>query len=75
MGSDLRELRQQRTELHAAGKLKVEVRNLPDLAVVETDGVAFARAKRECGIQSCLERNKTALCMRMSSDVHEHDPA
>lgn len=78
VGGDLREQQQLRSELHAAGKLKVEVSNLPDLAVVETDGGRIRTRETECGSGThnpAWKETKTALCMRMSSDVHEHDPA
>ena len=78
VGGDLREQQQLRSELHAAGKLKVEVSNLPDLAVVETDGGRIRTRETECGSGThnpAWKETKTALCMRMSSDVHEHHPA
>jgi len=78
VGSDLREKQQQRAALHAKGKLKIEVSNLPDLAVVETDGGRIRTRETDCGSgthEPAWKETKTALCMRMSSDVHEHDPA
>lgn len=78
VGSELREQQQERVELHAAGKLKIEVTNIPDLAVVETDGGRIRTREAECGPGThspAWRETKTALCMRMSSEVHEHDPA
>ena len=47
-------------------------------AVVETDGGRIRTRETECGSGThnpAWKETKTALCMRMSSDVHEHHPA
>jgi len=78
VGRELREQQQLRVELHAQGKLKVEVSNIPELAVIETDGGRIRTRETECGSGThnpAWKETKTALCMRMSSEVHEHDPA
>lgn len=77
-GSELREEQQRRTALHAAKKLKVEVSNTPDLAVVETDGGRIRTRETQCGSGTrnpAWKETKTALCMRMASETHEEDPA
>jgi len=78
VGSELREQQQERVKRHAAGKLKVEVTNIPELAVVETDGGRIRTREAGCGSGThnpAWKETKTALCMRMSSEVCEHDPA
>ena len=47
-------------------------------AVDETDGGRIRTRETECGSGThnpAWKETKTALCMRMSSDVHEHHPA
>mgnify|MGYP007062760592 FL=1 len=69
---------QQRAALHGKGQLKVEVSNLPDLAVVETDSGRIRTRETDCGSGThnpSWQETKTALCIRMSNEVHEHESA
>ena len=52
--------------------------NIPQLAVVETDGGRIRTREIEHGSgthQPAWKESKTALFMRMASETHEHDPA
>lgn len=78
VGSELREQQRERVELHATGKLRIEVGNTPDLAVVKTDGGRIRTRETECGSGThnpAWKETKTALCMRMASEVSLNDPA
>ena len=77
-GRELCEQQQQRVVLHAQKKLAVEVRNIPALAVVETDGGRIRTRETESGSGThhpAWKESKTALFMRMASETHEEDPA
>ena len=77
-GHELREQQQQRVALHAQKKLAVEVRNIPVLAVVETDGGRIRTREIECGSGThspAWKESKTALFMRMVSNTYKDDPA
>ncbi len=53
VGGELRLQQQQRVVLYAQKKLAVEVRNIPALAVVETDGLRRFNRRRFCGLVCC----------------------
>ena len=77
-GRELCEQQQQRVALHAQKKLAVEVRNIPALAVVETDGGRIRTRETEYGSGThhpVWKESKTALFMRMASNTHKEDPA
>jgi len=77
-GRELREEQQQRVALHAKKQLPVQVKNIPELAVVETDGGRIHTRETESGSGThypAWKESKTALFMRMASKTHEHDPA
>lgn len=77
-GRELREGQQQRLALHAQKQLAVEVENIPELAVVETDGGRIRTRATACGSGThhpAWKESKTALFMRMASETCEHDPA
>lgn len=78
VGGELHLGQQQRVVLHAQKKLPVEVRNIPALAVVETDGGRIRTRETESGSGThhpAWKESKTALFMRMASDTHAEDPA
>ena len=78
VGGELRLQQQQRVVLYAQKKLAVEVRNIPALAVVETDGGRIRTRETESGSGThhpAWKESKTALFMRMASDTHAEDPA
>jgi len=77
-GRELRAAQQQRAVLHEQKQLPVEVENIPDLAVAETDGGRIATRESGCGSgthHAAWKESKTALFMRMASKTCEHDPA
>lgn len=77
-GSDLRKEQQQRVALHARNKLAVEVANIPDLAVVETDGGRIRTREIQHGSGThcpAWKESKSALFLRMASKTREYDPA
>lgn len=77
-GAELRQQQQQRVTLHERKELPIEVKNLPDLAVVETDGGRIRTRETEHGSGThhpAWKESKTALFMRMASEPHAHDPA
>lgn len=77
-GRELRQQQQQCAALHEQKPLAVEVENLPDLAVVETDGGRIRTRETDNGSGThdpAWKESKTALFMRMASETHEHDPA
>ena len=77
-GEELRQQQQQRVALHERKELAVEVRNIPALAVVETDGGRIRTRETEHGSGThhpAWKESKTALFMRMASEPHAHDPA
>lgn len=77
-GRALREEQQQRVVLHEQKKLDVDVQNIPELAVVETDGGRVRTREASIGPgthQPAWKESKTALFMRMTSETHADDPA
>jgi hypothetical protein len=77
-GRALREEQQQRVTLHEQKKLAVEVNNIPELAVVETDGGRIRTREIAHGSGThhpAWKESKTALFMRMASETHAADPA
>jgi len=77
-GRELGEQQQQRVALYERKKLAVDVRNIPALAVVETDGGRIRTRETESGSGThhpAWKESKTALFMRMASETHENDPA
>lgn len=67
-----------RAERHARKRLPVEVTNPPELAVVEIDGgrIRTRAEKQGPGTHApAWKESKTAVFLRMSSDVCDRDPA
>ena len=67
----------ERAELHGRKELPVEVENLPELAVVETDGGRIRIRKEGQGPGThdpAWRESKTALFQRMTSETHALDP-
>ncbi len=73
-GHELRGPQQQHVARHKRKQLTVEVNNLPELAVAETDGGRIPPMKRRPDrerIHPVWKESKTALAMRMTSDSHD----
>jgi len=78
VGQRLLDQQRERSAQHANKQLPVEVENIPPLAVVEVDGGRIRTRKEQqgCGTHHPAWReSKTALFMRMSSEVSDKDPA
>jgi len=76
-GTYLHEQQQQRVAAHQAHELPVEVKNVPELAVVEMDGGRIHTRESGQGPgthQPAWKETKNALLMRMSSPTHPDDP-
>ncbi|MEZ6125813.1 MAG: hypothetical protein R3C49_22025 [Planctomycetaceae bacterium] len=77
-GEQLHAEQAERAEQFFSGKLACEVENVPDLAVVECDGGRIRTRQPDSGPGThdpAWRESKVGLCMRMTSEVHEHDPA
>lgn len=77
-GRQLREEQQERVERHQRKQLPIEVENIPELAVVETDGGRIRTREPGHGRgthEPAWKESKTALFMRMTSKTHAVDPA
>jgi hypothetical protein len=67
----------ERAERHARKELPIEVENLPELAVVETDGGRIRTRQEGQGPGThapAWRESKTALFQRMTSETHADDP-
>lgn len=76
-GQRLLDEQRQRAERHARNELPVEVQNIPELAVVETDGGRIRTRQPGQGPGThhpAWRESKTALFQRMSSETYEEDP-
>ncbi|MEZ6128932.1 MAG: hypothetical protein R3C59_09635 [Planctomycetaceae bacterium] len=77
-GEQLHAEQAERAEQFFSGKLACEVENVPDLAVVECDGGRIRTRQPDSGPGThdpAWRESKVGLCMRMTSEMHEHDPA
>jgi len=76
-GGQLAEEQRVRAEAHQQGELPVEVRNPPQLAVVEFDGGRIRTRAEDQGPGThdpAWRESKNALFLRMNSEVHDEDP-
>jgi len=77
-GQQLIDEQHQRAAQHQHKELPVEVRNPPELAVVEMDGGRIRTRQAGCGPgthEPAWRETKNALFQRMSSEEHADDPA
>ena len=76
-GTSLHKQQQARVAAHQARELPVEVKNVPELAVVEMDGGRIHTRAAEQGPGThhpAWKETKNALFMRMKSPTHADDP-
>ena len=76
-GVRLIDQQRERVIAHRQKQLAVEVENVPELAVVELDGGRIRTRAEGQGPgthEPAWKETKNALFLRMSSEVHEHDP-
>lgn len=76
-GERLVNQQRERVTAHREKRLAVEVENVPELAVIELDGGRIRTREIDQGAGThdpAWKETKNALFLRMSSDVHEHDP-
>jgi hypothetical protein len=78
IGTQLADENRQRAADHQAKTLKVEVTNIPEVAVVEVDGGRLRTREEGHGPgthEPAWKESKNGLCCRMSSRTHKEDPA